>query len=206
MQKVLGVLVCSLLIISLTGCATLRQLTQRSTQLDLMATSAYLPPYSGPKARITIADFEVKTAKATGEISSSLREMLIAAFINSNRFSVVPRQELSTPDVIGADLIITTAVTEFEPQVSGGKAGVGGGGGVGSGVLGSLLGAALNKAHLALDIRIVKVSTSEIISTTSIQGQASDTSGAIMTDFLGNRRLGSGLSVYVDTPMEKAIR
>ncbi|MBM3255388.1 MAG: hypothetical protein FJZ08_03725, partial [Candidatus Omnitrophica bacterium] len=105
-----------------------------------------------------------------------------------------------------ADLIITAAVTEFEPQASGGSAGIGGGGGVGSGLLGGLLGAALNKAHMALDIRIVDTSTSEVLAATRVQGQASDVAGGFMMGFMGNWALGGGLSAYANTPMEKAIR
>ncbi|MDD5255243.1 MAG: CsgG/HfaB family protein, partial [Candidatus Omnitrophica bacterium] len=166
--------------------------------------------------------------KAGGAIGSGLREMLVTALINSNRFSVLERQVLSAvmqeqelsssgagdPSAGGptrgkiktAELIITAAVTEFEPQASGGKAGIGGGGGVGSGVLGGLLGAALNKAHMALDIRIVDTSTSEVLAATRVQGQASDIAGGFMMGFMGNWALGGGLSAYANTPMEKAIR
>ncbi|GAI42460.1 unnamed protein product, partial [marine sediment metagenome] len=122
---------------SLIGCAFLQPKATVGMQV--------LPPYSGPKARITVADFEVKAAKATDEIGSELREMLITAMINSNRFSVLKRQvletgmrqeELSTPGaaaqatkieqgkIRNADLIITVAITEFEPRASGGRAGV----------------------------------------------------------------------------------
>ncbi|MFH1354681.1 MAG: CsgG/HfaB family protein, partial [Candidatus Omnitrophota bacterium] len=165
-----------LLVIILVGCAGPNSARQPTAQVDNAAGAvSSLPPYSGPKSRITVADFEVKAAKAGGEIGSGLREMLITALLNSNRFSVVERQVLSAvmqeqelavsgaaeeggPErgkIKTADLIITAAVTEFEPLASGGRGGIGGGGGVGSGVLGGLLGAALNKAHMALDIRIV---------------------------------------------------
>lgn len=224
MRKILLVISYGLLIVGLIGCASLMQPT---AQVDTSAGAAPLPPYSGPKARIAVADFEVKAAKATNEIGSGLREMLVTVLINSNRFSVVERQVLravmqeqelsasgaaqpgSGPQrgkIKTADLIITAAVTEFEPQASGGAAGVGGGGGVGSGVLGGLLGAALNKAHMALDIRIVDTSTSEVLAATRVQGQASDISGAIMAGLFGRHGLGAGLSAYANTPMEKAIR
>jgi len=228
MKKVFWILGSGLLIISLTGCATLAQLTQPTAQVETTAGTAPLPPYSGPKARIAVADFEVKAAKASGEIGSGLREMLITAMINSSRFSVVERQALSAVmqeqelsasgaaqqgaggpqrgKIKTADLIVTAAVTEFEPQASGGKAGIGGGGGVGSGVLGGLLGAALNKAHMALDIRIVDTSTSEVLAATRVQGQASDVAGGFMAGFFGSWALGGGLSLYANTPMEKAIR
>lgn len=227
MKKILLVMGYGLLVMGLAGCAALQQLTQPSAQVDNTAGAAPLPPYSGPKARIAVADFDVKAAKATGEIGSGLREMLVTALLNSNRFSVVERQALSAVmqeqelsasgaaeggsgpqrgKIKTADLIITAAVTEFEPEASGGRAGVGGGGGVGSGILGGLLSAALNKAHMALDIRIVDTSTSEVLAATRVQGQASDISGAIMGGFLGSWGLGGGLSAYANTPMEKAIR
>lgn len=207
-----------------SGCTSF---TQPTAQVDNMAGAQPLPPYSGPKSRVAVADFDVKAAKAGGEIGSGLREMLVTALINSNRFSVLERQALgalmqeqelavsgaaqqgSGPQrgkIKTADLIITAAVTEFEPQASGGSAGIGGGGGIGSGILGGLLGASLNKAHMALDIRIVDASTSEVLSATRVQGQAADISGLLGMGFGGSWFLGGGLSAYANTPMEKAIR
>jgi curli biogenesis system outer membrane secretion channel CsgG len=214
-----------LLIAGVGGCASL---TQPTAQVDNNAGTQALPPYSGPKARVAVADFDVKAAQAYGEIGSGLREMLVTALVNSNRFSVLERQALSAVmqeqelassgaaqqgaggpqrgKIKTADLIISAAVTEFEPQASGGAAGIGGGGGVGSGILGGLLGASLNKSHMALDIRIIDASTSEVLASTRVQGQASDIGGAIMTGFFGGWALGGGLSAYANTPMEKAIR
>ena len=227
MKRLLLVVGCWLLVIGLVGCAALQQMTQPTAQVDNTAGAAALPPYSGPKARIAVADFDVKAARATYEIGSGLREMLVTALINSNRFSVLERQALSAVmqeqelsasgaaqpgsgpqrgNIKTADLIITAAVTEFEPQASGGRAGIGGGGSVGSGVLGALIGGALNKAHMALDLRIVDASTSEVLTATRVQGQASDISGGIMAGFLGSWGMGAGLSAYANTPMEKAIR
>ena len=225
MKNNIRFLICFIAVVGMVGCASL---TQPTAQVDNTAGASPMPPYSGPKARIAVADFDVKAAKASGEIGYGLREMLITALINSNRFSVVERQalsavmqeqELSTSGAADttaggptrgkiktAELIITAAVTEFEPQASGGRAGIGGGGGIGRGVLGGLLGAALNKAHMALDIRIVDVSTSEVLAATRVQGQASDISGGIMAGFFGGWALGGGLSAYANTPMEKAIR
>jgi curli biogenesis system outer membrane secretion channel CsgG len=202
-------------------------MTQPTAQVDNTAGAAPLPPYSGPKARVAIADFEVKAAKATGQIGSGLREMLVTALINSSRFSVLERQALNAVmqeqelSVSGAaqpgggpqrgkiktaDLIIAAAVTEFEPEASGGSAGIGGGGGIGSGVLGALLGGSINKAHMALDLRIIDASTSEVLYSTRVQGQASDVSVGALAGFFGSWALGAGLDTYANTPMEKAIR
>ncbi len=200
---------------------------QPTAQVDNNAGTTGMPAYSGQKARLAVADFEVKAAKATGEIGSGLREMLVTALINSGRFSVLERQVLSAVmqeqelaasgaaqagdgaargKIKTADIIITAAVTEFEPQASGGNAGIGGGGRVGSGILGGVLGGALNKAHMALDVRIVDTSTSEVLAATRVQGEARDIAGGIGIGFLGNWALGGGLSGYANTPMEKAIR
>jgi len=225
MKKLLFILVCVFMIANFTGCASLSEPT---AQVDNNAGTSPLPLYSGPKARVAIADFDVKAAQATYEIGSGLREMLVTALINSSRFSVVERQalaavmqeqELSSSGaaqagaegpqrgkIKTADLIISAAVTEFEPQASGGSAGIGGGGGVRSGLLGGLLGASMNKSHMAIDIRIIDTSTSEILASTRVQGQASDVGGAVMTGFMGGWALGGGLSMYSNTPMEKAIR
>ncbi len=224
MKRVPLFAVMCVVLLGLTGCASLMQPT---AQVDNTAGATPLPPYSGPKARIAVADFDVKAAKARGEIGSGLREMLVTALLNSSRFSVLERQALSAVmqeqelaasgaaqqgsgpqrgKIKTADLIITAAVTEFEPEASGGSAGIGGGGGIGSGILGGLLGASLNKAHMALDIRIVDASTSEVLASTRVQGQANDIAGGIMGGFMGSWGLGAGLSGYANTPMEKAIR
>ncbi|MFC1658676.1 CsgG/HfaB family protein [Candidatus Omnitrophota bacterium] len=194
-----------------------------TAQVDVTTSASY----AGSKARIAVADFEVKAAKAGGEIGSGLREMLVTALINSSRFSVVERQVLSAVmqeqelavsgaaeqgsgaqrgQIKTADIIITAAVTEFEPEASGGKAGIGGGGGIGSGILGGMLGGSMNKAHMALDIRIIDTSTSEVLAATRVQGEATDIAGGVGLGFLGSWALGGGLSGYANTPMEKAIR
>lgn len=228
MKKLLLVVGYAFAIMGLMGCSSLNALIQPAATADNKAGTAALASYSGPKARLAVANFEVKAAKATAEIGLGLREMLVAALVNSNRFSVVERQELSAViqeqelsasgasqtgsagpqrgKVKSADLIITAVITEFEPEASGGRAGVGGGGGVGSGVLGGLLGAASNKAHMALDIRVIDSSGSEVLAATRVQGQASDVAGGVRGGFFGDWGLGAGLSGYANTPMEKAIR
>jgi curli biogenesis system outer membrane secretion channel CsgG len=215
MRRISGLIFYLSVAVVLSGCAAHKPLIKPQGSEEM----AYL----GLKAKVAVADFQVKAAKATSEIGLGLREMLVTALVNSNRFSVLERQQLSalrqeqeisasgsaqgqesSPQrgkIKSADLIIAATLTEFEPQVSGGRAGIGGGGGAANGVLGALLGAALNKAHLALDIRIVDTATSEILTATRVQGQATDIAGV-----LGDWTLSIGLSAYAKTPMEKAIR
>ncbi len=191
----------------LAGCSLLHHKAGLGTATDTISLGAY----SGPKARIAVADFDVKATKATGEIGSGVREMLIAALVKSNRFLVVERPQAQAAagqeqGAQAADLIIRGSVIEFEPQASGGKAGIGGGGGVGSGVLGGLLGPALNKSHISLEIIILDSASSKALAATSAQGKASDIAGAVKGGFLDIGGLSAGLSAYANTPMEKAIR
>lgn len=228
MKGLLRVLIFGLLIIGLVGCATIKKIVPPILMPGAAdRAAAPLPVYSGPKAQISVADFEMKAAKATAEMGADLRKMLVTALLNSNRFSVLERQaqaveppqqattnsnaaeqvkvqETDKPKT--ADLIITAAVTEFEPEASGGRGGLGGGGGVGSGVLGGLLGTSLNKARMTLDIRIVNALTSEVLATSRVPGQASEIGTGFMTGLFGKEGLGLELSAYANTPMEKAIR
>jgi curli biogenesis system outer membrane secretion channel CsgG len=223
MKKFLLALMLSLVLPSL-GCAGL----QPTAQVDNNAGTQAMPPYNGPRAKIAVANFDIKAAKAYGEIGTGLREMLVTALVNSNRFRVVERQVLDAVmqeqqlgasgaaasgqtsaqrgQIKTADIIITAAVTEFEPQASGGGGGLGAGGTLGGSLIGAVLGGSMNKAHMALDIRIIDTSTSEILSSTRVQGQATDIAGGIFGGILGNTALGVGLGGYANTPMEKAIR
>ena len=167
MSLFVAILLSGLVTIFLTGCTTLKKIVLPSSKAKAPSGITLLPAYVGPKARITIVDFE--TTKAGAEIGLGLRQMLINALIESNRFLVVEVKELPL-----ADLIISLAVTEFEPQASGGRAGVGGGGGVGRGLLGGLLGSNVNKAQILLGIRIVDASTSKVLAVTDVKGQAVD--------------------------------
>jgi curli biogenesis system outer membrane secretion channel CsgG len=200
---------------------------QPTAQVDNNAGAQPLPPYSGPKARIAVADFDVKAAKAGGEIGTGLREMLVTALMNSGRFSVLERQALKAVmqeqelaasgaaqpgsgaqrgQIKTADILVSAAVTEFEPNASGMGGGIGGGGSVGSGILGGIIGGAMNKSHMALDLRIIDTSTSEVLAATRVQGEARDIAGGIGMGFFGSWGLGVGLGGYANTPMEKAIR
>lgn len=172
-----------------------------------------------------LSDFEVTAVKATAEIGADLREVLSEALVNTNRFSVVERPTLKTliqqqklspkfgieqqdnglkeDKTKRADLIIQGTIVEFEPQTSGGKAGIGGGGGIRSGILGGLLGIPLNKAQLALDVRIVDSrNLKNIIASARLKGQASDFS---VISGMEGVNLDKSLSVYTCTPMQKAI-
>jgi len=178
--------------------------------------------YNGPKARIAVAQFKDKTGKGwwTGQLGDGMADMLATSLFNTNRYIVLERhilgdvlaeqdlgasgrvkKQTAAPigQIEGAELLITGAVTEFEP----GTSGVGGdlGGTVGK-VFGGVLGG-IRKAHIAIDVRVVDTRTSRLVAATSVEGEATNYN-------LGGLAVGSdvggSLGGYSKTPMEKAVR
>ncbi len=183
--------------------------------------------YNGPKARIAVARFDVKAAKARdiygyAQIGDGLAEMLTTELFNTNRFIVLERQQLQDilkeqdlgasgrvrPEtaapigqVEGAELLVYGAVTAFEPNYRGG------GGGLVVPGLNFGLGAGAKQAYMAIDLRIVDTRTSRILAATSVEGKSTDF-GAVFGAVIGGgkTRMPLGLGGWQNTPMEKAIR
>lgn len=206
MRKIAAVFLGGVLIGNLLGCQHLRH---PITAVKKAATELF-PPYSGLRAGITVVDFDAKAAKATNEINAGLRAMLVSGLAESGRFLIIERQLPGNEDDTqknknaAADLIVAVTVLQFEPQCSGGTAGVGGGGSANSGLLGGLLESSVNKAHITLDVRLVNASTSEVIASAKIRGQAKD-GNTDAKRLPGRGRLSAGLQDYSNTAMEKAI-
>jgi curli biogenesis system outer membrane secretion channel CsgG len=178
--------------------------------------------YDGPKARVAVAQFKDKTNKGwwSGEIGDGMADMLATSLFNTNRYIVLERQ--SVKDVIaeqdfgasgrvrketaapigqieGAELLVTGAVTEFEP----GASGVGGtlGGTMGQ-VVSSVLGA-VQKSHIAIDMRLIDTRTSRIVAAVSVEGEATNYN---LGGLAVGSNVGGSLGGYSKTPMEKAVR
>ncbi|PIP19584.1 MAG: hypothetical protein COT38_05880 [Candidatus Omnitrophica bacterium CG08_land_8_20_14_0_20_41_16] len=191
---ILGVLVFGPL-----GCAVLNKPVKFVNEF---VSHTFFPPYSGPKAKVIIADFEIMTAKATAEMSSNLRELLASGLLKSQHFQLAAPGKDNNEKPSG--LIIATELLDFEPRGSGGSSGVGGGGSAASGALGSLLGANVNKSHITLNIRIVDAETSKVLFSKRVSGQGVEGHSLAKGKHKGSN-LGSGLSMYGGTPMEEAV-
>jgi len=187
--------------------------------------------YQGPKARIAIASFECKAAECydwyNSRIGDGLKDMLATILFKTGKFILLERGEgldaikeeidLSQSEYVekgkdiqkglleGADILVMGAVTEFEPEASGSKAGgvvvpwkvpfVGG------------VKVDKNNAYIAADIRLVDTRTGRVISVAKVEGEAKSWDVGVGAGFaVGSVALAGGMSKYKNTPMEKAVR
>ena len=178
--------------------------------------------YNGPKARIAVASFKCKAAKCNGQIGSGIADMLTTALFRTGKFIVVERSNeglnaiqkeyglntnMNRPvrNLEGADILVVGAITAFEPKAGGITAG---GIVVPKGVpfIGGMK-FGKNEAYIAADIRLIDVRTGRIINATTVEGRASKWNvGGLGGGLTNSLALGGGLSVYKNTPMEKAVR
>ncbi len=151
------------------------------------------------------------------EIGEGMREMLVTALFQTRRFVLLERDLLpeilkeqdmagtgrvqpgTAPDagaIIGTDLIITGAVTEFIADAYGAKGA--------AGAWGTQIDASVNKGYVGLDIRIVDAKTSQVVVATYVMGKASNYGFDAQPG--PEAKLPVSLSVFARTPAEKAIR
>lgn len=186
-------------------------------------SSAQAERYDGPKARIAVADFEDKMSSAgyyRAEYGRGMSDMLATALFNTNRYIVLEREKLQAViaeqnlgasgrvrretaapigEIEGAELLITAAITGFDPGVAGGGGGLGG---LLGGAFGAIAGS-FKRAHVAMDLRVVDTRTSRVVSATNVEGSATGFAGG---GALIGGALGGALGGFAKTPMETAIR
>jgi curli biogenesis system outer membrane secretion channel CsgG len=186
--------------------------------------------YSGPRARVSVAEIKDKTA-AGGlsphwmqkfnipwkEIGEGMRQMLTTALFKSRHFAVVEREILdevlkeqdlassgraqpgsgaATGGILGADLIIAGAVTEFVADALTAKAG--------GEVMGTDLDGSMTKGYVSLDIRVIDAKTSEIVAAMKVTGRTSDFGLEATPE--EDSKLPVSLSIFTHRPAERAIR
>jgi curli biogenesis system outer membrane secretion channel CsgG len=174
-------------------------------------------PFHGIKKRIGVSSFENKSGwRGEGRIGDGMAEMLTTALYNTGRFIIVERPGLedvlseqklqeqgklvkttgpATNRLIGAQILIKGAVTEFEASKAGGGAGIvikgigiGGGGSV---------------AHVAIDLRIYDTSTGQVLQSHRAVGEAK-TSGLAVGGVSGD--VAFGIGGFSKTPLGEATR
>ncbi len=151
------------------------------------------------------------------EIGEGMREMLVTALFQTRRFQLLERDLLpeilkeqdmagtgrvepgtapATGGIIGTDLIITGAVTEFIADAYGAKGA--------AEAWGTQIDASVNKGYVGLDIRVVDAKTSQVVVATYVMGKASNYGFDAQPG--PEAKLPVSLSVFARTPAERAIR
>jgi len=227
MKKVMVFMAFLALAIWLSSCAPTATVTSAGGP---SIAQAQAEPYNGPKARLSIGQFQDKTAQGGvsaywlgsfgvtwRQIGEGMRDMLTTALFNTNRYIILEREQLDevlkeqdlaaagrikkgteapTGEIYGADLMITAAVTEFSGSAKGIKGQ--------TKILGVRVGGGLGKAHIAIDIRIIDMKTSQIVAAASVEGSASSFGLGGRTTIGGS--LPVSLNGFNNSPIEKAIR
>jgi curli biogenesis system outer membrane secretion channel CsgG len=204
----------------LVGCASTAQVTKTGGP---SLQEAQQEAYDGPKARVAIAPFVDKSGKGkmTNAIGDGMTDTLTTLLFHTQRFIVLERQALphvqeeqpraaarrgrqqslaSKAALEDAELVVTGAVTEFEPEA--------GGGGVKIGpellprwkIFDSVSGN-LKQAHIAIALRLIDTRTSRVVAATSVEGKAMD--GSVAT---GGAEKKLDTNIQFKTPIDKAIR
>jgi curli biogenesis system outer membrane secretion channel CsgG len=190
--------------VMLSGCASVKKFFSPG-KASAKSEDDYFSFYSGPKVRIFAPEFEILSTNIETGQAQALHRMFILALVNSNRFKLGASANIQDKDP-QADIIINTRLTEFEPQSSGGREGLGGAGGAERQIFGGVLGASANKEHISLEIRIADAVTSEVLASKLIFAQASEGVVKKRVFFFAELSSSGALSAYANTPMERAIR
>lgn len=215
-SKIVRALLASLMVFLFSACVT----AGGTSQVKAEEQEVVYPPYSGPKKRIAVLTFENKMSNRwwdrSWNIEDRLTEMVITELMKTNRFIVVERgslnevlaeQDLAVDgrvrrgtearigEVLGAQVLVKGAVTEFIEKESGGGAGI-----VlrGIGIAGKS-----NTGHVAIDIRLIDATTGQILQSHRAEGKIKSTGIGGIAFFRG---IALGGTTYKKTALGKATR
>lgn len=184
------------------------------------AVPAPPPPYQGVKKRLAVLRFENKVRTplpdASWQIGDGLTEMLTSELFKTGRFIMVERaaladivkeQELGQTgliqketatrvgELLGAQLLVAGAVTEFEAGTTGGGGGIG--------MRGLALQIRTNIAHVGVDVRLVDSATGQILKSHKAEAKAQDTGVGFAARTQG---VTFGSDAFYKTPLGQAAR
>ncbi len=183
---------------------------------------------TGPKRAVVVDKFQSNStftaAYGDWDIGGGLAAMLVTALQQSGRFVVLERasmdrvvfeQQLKANNVANAEtgprlgetgaaqFVVIGAVTEFGVQDSGGGFNIGFGGSRGGNPLNALLGTKHQEGAVAIDLRIVDTSTTQVVQTVKVREAISNTSMSVATDY---RQMQIGGDEFSNTPLGAACR
>lgn len=206
----------SIILMAAAGCATYGSPGQT---LAVQNEITY-PPYDGPKKRIAVLEFDNDIQghwwDRSWNISRRLTDMVTTELMKTNRFIVVERgaldeilaeQDLGSSgrirretaakvgELLGAQVLIKGAVTEFAQKESGG---IGGLAIHGIGIVGRT-----DTGHVAIDLRLIDSTTGQVQQSHRSEGRIKSTGFGGIAFFHG---LAFGGAAYNKTALGKATR
>ncbi len=192
-----------------------------------------LPKCDRPIGTIVARNFKCKAASCVGNritfgpsftvqvtpqvLGEGLSDMLVTALVQTGCFKVLERETLQEikeelemlgvkpkQTLKGADFLLTGAITAFEMDAGG----MGGGGGLLLPV--PILGGVKigkQKAHIALDLRVVRIRDAEVILAKTVEGKSERWRfGVGGGGIFGSVLAGGWFETFKNTPMEEATR
>lgn len=172
--------------------------------------------FKGPKIRVAVLDFENKVPTGQADIGYGMSDMLITALNSTGRYTVLEREALADilgeqdfgrssrakrgtgpklGKLLGAQLLIKGAVTEFSYNVDNSNIGIG--------YKGIGIGGSSSHARVACDIRIVDPTTGEILSSGHKERKVSASGFSISGSKNG---ISFALGANKNSPLGKAVR
>lgn len=214
LKNTLSALLVILVIVGLTGCGpTARQI------------KTYRPgePYTGPQARLVVAPFTSRAPAASDRLAEGLSDMVTTALFATHRFILLDRENLGPADLeldrlrvraqrLGAQLILTGAITEFNPDHLGPGGMILGAVTVGGSIIARsqwrdfpIMAASYLEADLSIDLKIIDVATGRVVAAEAVRAQSYQMAGGAL---IWVRQVGVPvvLGGLAGTAVEKAIR
>ena len=186
------------------------------------------PTLPGPKRTVVVDKFQSTSqfdaAYGNWDVGGGLAAMLTTALQQSGQFVVLERASMpsvifeqqmkasgvTNPEtgpklgqVAAAQFVVIGAVTEFGVQDKGGSFNIGVGGNVKGNPLSSLFGSKHTEGAVAIDMRIVDTSTTQVVQTVSVKEPISQTSYSASVDY---KAMNMGGDQFDNTPLGEAAR
>ncbi len=156
------------------------------------------PRYDGLKKTIAVDMFRATETVGGTVTAEGMTAMLTQALVEDGRFLVI---EDGQGGPMAASAIVRGTVTKYEAAAGGGGLNISGG--PLGGLLGARAGTRSQTAVIEIALRLVDVSTGQVISTSSAEGRAtSRTSEAGLVENYGGGRLGG--EIFRATPIGQA--
>ena len=233
-RKVLRFLLLGAFLI-LVGCGPTAQqarTTEGEYAKEMRVREPELPKCDRPLGTIVARGFKCKAAACVGNrlvfgpgytvelsprvLGEGLSDMLVTALVQTGCFKVLERETLEEikkelellgvkpqQTLKGADYLLTGSITALEMKAGG----VGGGGIVILLPFGAGVKVGKQKAHIALDLRVVRVRDAEILLAKAVEGKSERWRfGVGGGGIFGTTIAGGWFEVFKNTPMEEATR